>query len=355
MYKRNLNYDLVRLLGLLVIMVAHSSPPGWIFQLRNFGTPLLVIGSGLTYALIYSSRKMDVKKFYTKRLTRLILPTWIFLSFFFLVFYFAAIFLGVDYPFSNKQIAGSYLFMNGVGFVWVFKIYLMLALITPIAIYLNVRIKSNFNYLASLAVAYLIYEVLLYIITPFLYGVYETIFNSIVFILIPYTILFLYAFRLAKLKKKHIHFMLFLSISIFSVLALLKYIDTGSFVPTQLYKYPPTIYYLSYAFFAINVVFLAINNINLKNDLVRSIIVWLSSNSLWIYLWHILAFYIWSHFAEPPNGDILLFSVKVIFLFMFGILFTRLQNTVVFAIPLNNLVWKNKIAPLLSSNAKQVA
>ena len=64
---RNINYDLIRLLGLLIIMVAHSSPPGWIFQLRNFGTPLLVIGSGLTYSLIFASRKLEVKAFYKKK------------------------------------------------------------------------------------------------------------------------------------------------------------------------------------------------------------------------------------------------------------------------------------------------
>ena len=133
--------------------------------------------------------------------------------------------------------------------------------------------------------------------------------------------------------------------------AFLKYIDTGSFVSTQLYKYPPTIYYLSYAFFAINAVFLAVKDINLNNALVRLIIVWLSSNSLWIYLWHIFAFYIWRHFAATPNEDILLFAQQAIFLLFFGILCTYLQNKVVLAIPLKNLVWKNKIAPLFSGNA----
>jgi len=332
-------------------MVAHSSPPDWLFQLRNFGTPLLIIGSGLTYALIYSSRKIDVKKFYKKRLSRLILPAWIFLSFFFLVFYFAAIFLGLDYPFTNNDMIDSYLFMEGIGFVWVFKIYLMLALITPIAIYVNAKIKSNTNYLAVLAGAYLLYELLLYVVTPFLYGVYETFFNSIVFILIPYTILFLYAFRLSKLSENQVYVILFLSITIFLVLALFKYLDTGFFVPTQLYKYPPTIYYLSYAFFAINAVFLIIKSIDIKNDFVRSIITWLSSNSLWVYLWHIFAIYMWGYFATEPIEGTLLFSVNLMFLLIFGILCTYIQNKIVLAIPLTNPIWKNKIAPLLSSNA----
>ena len=59
--ERNFNYDLMRLMGLLIIMVAHSSPPDWLFQLRNFGTPLLIVGSALTYAMIYENRKIHIR------------------------------------------------------------------------------------------------------------------------------------------------------------------------------------------------------------------------------------------------------------------------------------------------------
>ncbi|WP_165311481.1 acyltransferase family protein [Vibrio ziniensis] len=100
--QRNLNYDLIRLLGLLTIMIAHASPPGWLFQLRNFGTPLLVVGSGLTYALIFSSRSIDVKKFYSKRFKRLIIPAWIFLTFFFVFFLGVSELIDEKYLFNFK-------------------------------------------------------------------------------------------------------------------------------------------------------------------------------------------------------------------------------------------------------------
>ena len=80
--KRNVKLDFIRFAGVLVIMMAHSDPPGWISQLRNFGTPLLILGSALTYASIYKDKIINRSSFLKKRLKRLVLPAWIFLTFF---------------------------------------------------------------------------------------------------------------------------------------------------------------------------------------------------------------------------------------------------------------------------------
>jgi hypothetical protein len=348
--ERNLNYDLIRLLGLLIIMIAHSSPPDWLFQLRNFGTPLLVVGSGLTYTLIYSSKKIEIGEFYSKRLKRLVLPAWIFLSFFFLFFYAASEVTAKEYPFNLKKILGSYTFMDGIGFVWVFKIYLMLALITPIAIHLNKRIDSDRFYFFLLILFYIIYELINYIVSPYLVGTINTVFNSIVFILIPYSLVYFYAFRMNRLKSNHLLILSLTSLVIFLSMAFIKYQDTGWFVSTQDFKYPPTIYYLSYAFFAINIIFIVVNKINLEKTNVKYALVWLSSNSLWVYLWHIMAFYIWKFLLQNPNGDLLIFLLKTIFLFAFGIFLTILQNRFVSILSKKNRIFKSKVAPLLSSN-----
>ena len=347
---RNINYDLIRLLGLLIIMVAHSSPPGWIFQLRNFGTPLLVIGSGLTYSLIFASRKLEIKAFYKKRLPKLIFPAWLFLTFFFLALYAASVVSDFEFPFSNEKVIESFLFMGGIGFVWVFKIYIILSLITPLAVYLHDKVNNNLKYLSSLLLLYIGYEIAVYLITPLLTGVYSTVFNSIIFIAIPYTILFLYAFNLPSLKKVSIYFVSMSSLIIFIVLAYLKYTEAGHFVHTQLYKYPPTLYYLSYAFFAVNVIYLILRNIKISNDLTNSIVIWLSSNSLWIYLWHIFAFYIWKFASIGETASIVpVFVGKIFFMITFGIVFTHLQNTLLNRLPIENTTWKNKLLPLLTN------
>lgn len=329
MKDRNLNLDAMRLLGILIIMIAHSSPPGWLFQLRNFGTPLLIVSSALTYSLIFSRKKININKFYKKRLIRLIFPAWLFLGFFFISSYALTKPFGIAYPFSSNEIFSSFLFMDGIGFVWILKIYIILALITPLALYLNHNIKNNSTYFTGLVLAYVTYEILVHVLSLSISGYLETVLNDIVFIAIAYSIVFFYGFRLSTLTNKSLLIVISVTFFIFSFLVYLKYIQTGGFVRTQAFKYPPTIYYLSYAFLATNIVYLIFKSLVISNNTVSKYITWLSSNSLWIYLWHIMGVYLWDYIIGNPKGDFLLFSLKTLFLLTFGIIITLMQKKIV--------------------------
>ena len=74
------HYDFLRFLGVLIIIYSHTGLLDFIFQLRNFGTPLLIFASGLTVSYIYSNRKLVFKYFIFRRMERLFYPAWIFLS-----------------------------------------------------------------------------------------------------------------------------------------------------------------------------------------------------------------------------------------------------------------------------------
>jgi peptidoglycan/LPS O-acetylase OafA/YrhL len=349
--ERNINYDLMRLIGVLVIMIAHASPPNWLFQLRNFGTPLLIVGSALTYALIYERRSLDIWKFYRKRLTRLALPAWIFLTFFFVSFYIVSALLGKIYPFSTKEIIDSYTFNGGIGFVWILKVYIILALITPFAVRINRNARSPISYFCLLGTGYVLYEISYLLSMSVVKGTPAMIMEMVVFTLVPYALLYLYGFRLAKLKYKDVVIISVISFLVFVGLFISKYVETGGPVPTQGYKYPPRLYYLSYAFFALNAVYLFCCNIRLEGARLKVAIMWLSSNSLWIYLWHIMAFHIWSQVFPDPKGNLSLFLVKVTFLLATGILVTALQNKLVASIFTAEKLKTSRIAPLLSGNA----
>lgn len=67
---RNIKLDLIRFSGVLIIMIAHSNPPSWLFQLRNFGTPLLILGSAVTYSFIYRNRAINKKEFLKKKIEK---------------------------------------------------------------------------------------------------------------------------------------------------------------------------------------------------------------------------------------------------------------------------------------------
>ena len=201
---RSVNLDLLRIIGVLIIMMAHASPPEWLFQLRNFGTPLLIVASALTYSAIFVNRTPQIKPFYKKRLMRLVLPAWVFVSFFFVFFLALSYMLGVEYPFTIKQIIKTYLLYDGIGFVWIFKVYIILALITPLALKIMKLPVSNTLYYLVLCVLYLMYEVLLATTVPFLSGLLLKLLNNTVFIIIPYAILYAYGMRLSRLSDSQI-------------------------------------------------------------------------------------------------------------------------------------------------------
>ena len=113
-------------------------------QIRNFDVPLMVIISGF---LAFDSYKRSMKgsssifNYYWKRISRLLIPTWIFLiSYFTLVFLFSLITKG-NYPYSFSAVLRSFLLLDGIGYVWIIRVYLICSFLTPI-FFISI-IKSN--------------------------------------------------------------------------------------------------------------------------------------------------------------------------------------------------------------------
>lgn len=343
--ERNIKLDLMRFSGVLVIMIAHSHPPVWLNQLRNFGSPLLIFGSALTYGYIYKTRTIDSGPFFKKRLKRLIVPAWIFLTIFFGVVFVALSLIGKDFQFSKTEVVQSYFFYKGIGFVWIFKVYLILALITPFGLKWSKSKISNKNYFGLIFMVYLIYEVAIFLFFESIPAVSREFISSIFLVVIPYSALYLYGLRAHTLKNRQLHYVIFYSLLIFLVLAVKKRMDFGSFIQTQGYKYPPTLYYLSYAFFCINLFYyLVMNYFEVNKTRFEDTVVWLSTNSLWIYLWHILGYYIWGFLVQNRwEDDTYIFSkflASVVFLLSFGVIFTYIQLKIV------NKVWQRSNEPL---------
>ncbi len=305
-------------------MVAHAGPPDWLFHLRNFGTPLLIVASGLTFATIYRDRPLDPWAFYRKRLVRLIFPAWLFLTFFFSFFYVFAKGSGRPLPFSVWKIPETYLFFNGIGFVWILQVYIVLALVTPAALFFSRRVGSNLVYFCCLLVAYLIYEAVLPVLQGLATPKPNSVWNTTVFSVLPYSILFLYGLRLNGLSTRAVIAVALTCFVAFVGQALVLRDEYGVFVGVQGYKYPPTFYYLAYGMFALNLTYLMCRNVVMR-DAVGRVITWLATNSLWIYLWHIFAYYLWEMLLPKTDGSWGLFLSKVFVLFGMGVSTTWLQ------------------------------
>ena len=324
MNQRDSSLDLMRVIGVLLIMIAHAEPPEWLDQLRNFGTPLLIVASGATYASIYRFKSLEALPFLRKRISRLILPAWAFLAFFFLFFYFVAKVTGKNYPFDLVTIASSFTLSGGIGYVWILNIYLFMALITPIAFRAKQSIPSRSSYFSFIAAAYLLYELMLRIVSPYVPGQLVQTMNFVVFAYVPYALLYLYGLRLGELSNKQVAIAGAVSLVLFAGMAIHFWITGGSFVRTQNFKYPPTFYYLSYAFFALNATYLLCRKFFM--DKKSNMVLWLSTHSLWIYLWHILAIYLLSFSMGIFQRTLFASLLRIAFLLGFAVCLTYMQS-----------------------------
>ncbi|HBA5720984.1 TPA: acyltransferase family protein, partial [Escherichia coli] len=206
--QRDVTIDILRVCGLLLIMLAHVNPPNLIFQIRTFDVPMMIFVSGVSYFL---SKKADVSYFsYAfSRFKRLVLPVWIFLFFFFLTIY---LFRPVNFLdlLSVKNILSTYM-LNGFGYVWVIRVFLIIAILSPLYVYLT---KNSSSYSIAIIVLFLLLVSLLLSIFPYeKHGkLLSHIFDDVLFPAISYGAVFIlgYNYFLFNTKQKIFVFSLFL-------------------------------------------------------------------------------------------------------------------------------------------------
>lgn len=105
--------DILKTIGLICIILAHVNPPNIIFQLRNFDVILMImISASLFFDKKFEFNRKNYKEYLAKRVKRLLLPTWLFLSIFFII---SKLFSLSNYNF--EIILDSYILNDGIGFV----------------------------------------------------------------------------------------------------------------------------------------------------------------------------------------------------------------------------------------------
>ncbi|MEA5509777.1 acyltransferase family protein [Crocosphaera sp. UHCC 0190] len=123
--------------------------------------------------------------------------------------------------------------------------------------------------------------------------------SQIIMLLIPYSLLFALGIVITQITQKKLLTIALGFAVIFVTLAINYSQDTGSFVLTQKYKYPPTLYYISYSIlmtiiFYVMATYVSKNHSKfLKTTHLEQWFIYLGSSSLWIYLWHIFFLYYW--------------------------------------------------------------
>lgn len=290
---RDIRLDALRLIGLFGIILAHVSPPNIVMQLRTFDVPLMVIVSGVAFSVSYNG-KYGLMDYYKHRLARLLAPTWLFLSLFFLYFGVVDFITRGDYV-SLDLIINSFLLLNcgGIGYVWIIRVFVLVAIGAPIVYYANNRIRNTFFYFILILIFFIFY----FQISNFLIlhyndreGFVYIFISEYILYFIPYSLLFSIGLRLPILSTKgSIVFFLFLLVSFFFIC-----INNGdnAFSKISEFKYPPQILWTIYGTMISIFLYIFVSKISL-NSIFHKLICFLSESSLWIYLWHIFLLKNW--------------------------------------------------------------
>lgn len=322
---RDISLDSLRAIGLLLIILAHVNPPSLIFQLRNFDVPLMVLVSGIVFGISSGANKSYLV-YLVSRIRRLVFPTWIFLSIFFIFYFLWSLTADHDFPYSIPTITSSYTLISGIGYVWIIRVFLLVALVLPFLLKLTRKFNSDGAYLLFLFLVYIIYEFLYYFYPAKLiasqHPLADLLIQNIIFYLLPFGAVAGLGLVIPKMKRRN----LIILIAGFFVLFVLLAV-TNNFAFTQNYKYPPRIYYLSYALFG-SLLFYMLSKIGTFVSLLNNkVLLFLGKYSLWIFLWHLLFINIWSLVKKPLAINN--FVVEYILVLILATLTTYLQHLAV--------------------------
>lgn len=301
--------DRLKVIGLLLVVLAHVDLPVWLAQIRSFDVPLLVFISSFLARKSYDN---NVVSYYKKRFFRLAVPAWIFALIFWVV---QSIVLT---PPTFLDILKGITFQrdaNMLGMLWVVWVYIVCALIIPIINKMKFTLKSQIFVLSLL----IIFQVLCSLTT--LSDI--RILYCTVFTVIPYGFITYIAWYYDDMKQKNKYLLSFVLALIFLSMSLLLWMGYNKIFPITEFKYPAQSYFLLYSIPIIVILFEILPRFNKYNT--SRIIQFISKSSLWIYLWHILVLYAVKMFIKNTQYWLLQYVIVI----TVSITITLVQNKIV--------------------------
>lgn len=350
--ERNYSYDILKAFGIAVIVFAHCYPlPNWLNYLRNFEVILLVLISAIFQFNKYGSIThvdrgiiVDI----LKRLLRLIVPTWVFLTILFSGLLIVSAILGTDFPYSLKIIIDSYAMINGIGYVWIMLVYCFISVGLPFLFAFFNRFIAN-NYLKVLVWLSLliVYEAFRFLILKLPDSLFVYYFKNTFLYLIAYNLISLVPYICKQFKQGFLLLfgLAFLIIHVLYFIVLLVYEQNiVDYIATT--KYPPSLYYYSYGIGISSVlIYLADRFVIIKNKAFWIVpFVFISKRSLWIYFNHIFMIYVFNQLSLTDSFVIMylfVFAGAILITFVIDIVFSLIKksNAPRFFVSTIKLIW----------------
>lgn len=298
---RDKKVDILRVIGTLLVILAHVSAPKAVIGLRTFDVCTLVMISGVSYVLS-SNKKKSYQQYVVSRIKRLCLPAYFTAISIFALCGILCSLVGRQYPYTLQQVIETFLFIGGrsggIGYFWIVRIYLLIALCFPVLQKINLRIKNNTYFTGTVLVLLGVNELVFRLLFGRYGAVCDMLLENYVLSCIGYSTIALVGMR-AKSDIKIVNFML----PILALMTIISIISSKGQYLTSLsnYKYPPQFTYLVYGLFISLLLWRLLDLLNIDRFNVK-FIGWFSKKSFSIYLAHILLLFLIS-WADKYIGE----------------------------------------------------
>ena len=281
---RDLSIDILRAIALLGIMLVHVKPWLWLEQLRDFDVPLMVFLSAMVYKPV-TCDGVGYWLYCKKRFIRLIVPTWIFL----IILVLLSIVTGKP---IRPQTMLELFTLQTQWYVWIIRVLFLLAIVAPLTLPIVDKKFSVSRFFAIGALTLFALELLphspdnlpLYYLMEF----------------IPFFLFYAFGYEVYHFSKTELVGLSLIMGIVYICYAIYYFREIGQMVTTQVDKYPPHLYYTSYSFAAISLLWLIREKLVYVCNTMRlmSIIRFIGAHTLWIYLWHIAILHIMFHITD---------------------------------------------------------
>lgn len=280
--------DVLRFIAILGIIIIHCDPQCFfVRQLRNFDVPLMVFLAGVSYGMSSKKRKSSYGDYIWKRFKRMVLPTWIFLLLMTLV-----TFLTTKSLPEKEWLISTFSLTTRTWYVWIIRVLFIMAVVAPLAIPCIDRRFTVRKYWIIGIIALIAIELMphspewlpLYLLLEF----------------IPFFLIFVLGCEVNHFSKKQLLLMAAFSFLVYMIYAVVLYICQSQLVNTQIDKYPPRIYYISYSLACITILWVLKDKIVTLCDKIKvtKLFCFIGSHTLWIYFWHIAILHIMFHLTD---------------------------------------------------------
>lgn len=276
--------DTFRAIGLLLVILAHCGPPRTILEIRSFDVPLMVFVSALTFS---GNTNKSYVNYCINRTFRLVIPVWLFASFYLLWLFGLNKVMGSTVYFSSSMILPTYMLWNdgGIGYLWIIRVFLLVMLLTPLLYKIVVRINNRYLFVVLIGVLMLCHNLFATWVMALNKTTIRFILEEYGIYLTGFSIIMLVGLKIKQCTQKDRLY--YLIIAIFVILLSLTYYVCENGVPIFIsrYKYPPHSYYILYGISICSILWLFRNNFKKYSN--NKIMLFIGQNTMWIYLWHI--------------------------------------------------------------------